>query len=81
MRQGGLRPIWTLLEQGVPGKPGHPLADADVRDSAAGGTGSVPCRATCGRGPVAELMPSPACGLLGNPAELVEIWIGERAHV
>jgi hypothetical protein len=80
-RRGGRRPICTLLEQRVPGKPCHPLAHADVRDPAAGGTGSVPRGASCGLSPVAELMPSPTGGLLCNPAELVEIWIGGRAHV
>jgi hypothetical protein len=80
-RRGGRRPSCTLLEQSVPGKPGHSLANADVRDPAARGTGSVPRGAPRGGGPLAELMPSPAGGLPCNPAELAEVWVGGRAHV
>jgi hypothetical protein len=80
-RRGGPWSISTLLEQRVPGKPRHPLAHADVRDPATGGTGSVPSGAPRDIGPVAELMAPPAGGLRCNLAELVEIWIGGRAHV
>jgi hypothetical protein len=80
-RRGGRRSSGTLLDQCIPGKPRHPLAHADIRDPAAGGTGSVPCGAPRRGGPVAELMPSPAGALPCNPAQLVEVWIAVIAHV